>query len=201
LNTRNVCAAVMATVAWLCLGGAALADIESIVKSCDSCHGADSLKSGSEVPAIAGLSDYYQADQLYFYRDKERPCKDAKTSSGVVTNMCNVTADLSDDQIDALGAHYAALPFVAAKQEFDAALAAAGQKIHERDCEICHTEGGSNIEDDASLLAGQWMGYLKVTFAEYRAGEREQPEKMQTKIDALSDDDIKALMHYYASQQ
>ena len=45
------------------------------------------------------------------------------------------------------------------------------------------------------------MGYLKDTFAEYRSGEREQPKKMEEKLSALSDDDIKALVNFYASQQ
>jgi sulfide dehydrogenase cytochrome subunit len=103
--------------------------------------------------------------------------------------------------IDELAAHYAALPFVAAKQEFDAGLAAAGKAVHEAECDRCHSEGGSNPEDEAGILAGQQMGYLTDTFAEYRAGEREQPQKMEEKLNALSDDDVKALVHYYASQQ
>ena len=45
------------------------------------------------------------------------------------------------------------------------------------------------------------MGYLEEQFADYRTGKREQPKKMQEKIDALSDADIKALVHYYASEQ
>ena len=115
--------------------------------------------------------------------------------------MCAVAADLSDEMIDEIAAHYAALPFVAAKQEFDAGLAAAGKAVHEAECDRCHSEGGSNPEDEAGILAGQQMGYLMDTFAEYRAGEREQPQKMEEKVNALSDDDVKALVHYYASQQ
>ena len=42
---------------------------------------------------------------------------------------------------------------------------------------------------------------METTFAQYAAGEREQPKKMQEKMDALSADDTKALLHYYASQQ
>lgn len=121
--------------------------------------------------------------------------------SGQTSSMCTVTADLTDDQIDAIAAHFAEMPFEAATQEFDATLAAAGEAIHERDCQICHSEGGSVADDDAGILAGQWLGYLEMTLDQYRAGEREQPGPMQKKIDALSDDDIKALLHYYASQQ
>ncbi len=115
--------------------------------------------------------------------------------------MCEVVADLSDETIDAVATHYFELPFVPAAQDFDADLAAAGQALHDKNCGKCHSDGGSNPDDEASIIAGQWMGYLEATFAEYRAGEREQPSLMQRKLDALSDDDVKALVHYYASQQ
>ena len=115
--------------------------------------------------------------------------------------MCAVAAALDEDTIDAVAAHYAALPFVPAKQDFDADLAAAGKAVHDEACDRCHSDGGSNPDDEAGILAGQWMGYLEDTFAEYRAGEREQPKKMEEKLNALSEDDVKALVHYYASQQ
>jgi len=35
----------------------------------------------------------------------------------------------------------------------------------------------------------------------YMAGERSQDDQMKKKMDALSEDDLKALLHYYASQQ
>jgi sulfide dehydrogenase cytochrome subunit len=157
------------------------------------------------MPTIAGLSEYYHGDQLYIYRDEERPCAESEYRQGdtsrAAASMCQVSADLSDEQIDAIAAHYAELPFVAAKQDFDAALAAAGQAIHDRDCAKCHSDGGSNVDDDAGILSGQWLGYMETSFAQYRAGERDQPDAMQKKMVALSDDDAKALLHYYASQQ
>jgi sulfide dehydrogenase cytochrome subunit len=115
--------------------------------------------------------------------------------------MCDAVADLADEEIDEVAAHYAGLAFVAAKQEFDAGLAAAGKAVHDEACDRCHSEGGSNPEDEAGILAGQWMGYLEATFAQYAAGDRDQPKKMEEKMAALSDDDVKALVHYYASQQ
>ena len=69
-----------------------------------------------------------------------------------------------------LAGYYSELPFVPAQQSFDADLAAAGKAIHEAECDRCHSDGGSNAEDEASILAGQWMGYLETTFAEYMAG-------------------------------
>jgi sulfide dehydrogenase cytochrome subunit len=180
-------------------------ELDAIVENCNGCHGDDGVSQWADVPTIAGISEFVHSDALYLFRDEARPCTDTEykqgAKSGSATTMCAVTADLGDDMIDEIAAYYAALPFVPAKQDFDPALAEAGKAIHEAECDRCHSEGGSNPEDDASLLAGQQMGYLKDTFAEYRAGEREQPKKMEEKLSALGDDDVKALVHFYASQQ
>jgi len=180
-------------------------DLEAAVENCNGCHGDNGVSQWTDVPTIAGVPEFVHADALYIFRDEARPCTESKYRQGdtsrAATTMCAVAADLSDEMIDEIAAHYAALPFVAAKQEFDAGLAAAGKAVHEAECDRCHSEGGSNPEDEAGILAGQQMGYLTDTFAEYRAGEREQPKKMEEKVNALSDDDVKALVHYYASQQ
>jgi sulfide dehydrogenase cytochrome subunit len=180
-------------------------DLEAVVENCNGCHGNDGVSQWTDVPTIAGVPEFVHADALYIFRDEARPCTETQYKQGdtsrPATTMCAVTADLSDDMIDEVAAYYAGLPFVAAKQDFDADLAAAGKAIHEAECDRCHSEGGSNPEDEAGILAGQWMGYLNDTFAEYRAGDREQPKKMEEKLNALSDDDVKALVHYYASQQ
>ena len=184
---------------------AAIADLDAVVENCNGCHGDDGVSQWADVPTIAGISEFVHSDALYIFRDEARPCTETEFKQGdtsrAATTMCAVTADMSDDMIDEVAAYYAGKPFVAAKQEFDAALAEAGKAIHEAECDRCHSEGGANPEDDASILAGQQMGYLKDTFAEYRAGEREQPQKMEEKLSALSDDDVKALVNFYASQQ
>ncbi len=180
-------------------------DLESIVADCNGCHGDDGVSQWTDVPTIAGVPEFVHSDALYLVRDEARPCSESEYRQGdtskAATTMCAVTADLSDDQIDEIAAYYAGLPFVAAKQDFDAALAEAGKAVHEAQCDRCHSEGGSNPEDEAGILAGNLMGYLEAQLAAYRAGEREQPAKMEEKVNALSDDDVKALVNYYASQQ
>ena len=180
-------------------------DLESIVADCNGCHGDDGVSQWTDVPTIAGVPEFVHSDALYIFRDGDRPCTETEYKQGdtskPATTMCDVTADLGDDMIDEVAAYYAGLTFVPAKQDFDADLAAAGKAVHDAECDRCHSEGGSNPEDEAGILAGQWMGYLNDTFAEYRAGERDQPKKMEEKLNALSDDDVKALVHYYASQQ
>lgn len=200
MNKKTACVAGITAAAWFGFGANALA-VEDLVETCNNCHGVESLGMEKGVPIISGLSEFYHADQLYFYRDGERPCAEVTGTAGDATTMCALAADLSDDQIDALAAHYAALPFEPAQQEFDAALAAKGEAVHESNCAVCHSDGGSNPADDAGILAGQWIAYLEETMRQYRSGEREQPAPMKKKVDALSDEDVTALVHYYASQQ
>lgn len=180
-------------------------ELTDVLSNCEGCHGENGVSQWDDMPTIAGIDAFTHSEALYVYRDQERPCSDSKYRRGdtsrAATNMCAVTADLTDEQIEAIAAHYSELEFVPAKQAFDAALAEAGAAIHKSECDRCHTEGGSNVEDEASILAGQWMGYLKQSFAQYASGERPQPKQMQEKMDPLSDDDINALIHYYASQQ
>ena len=186
-------------------GVVSAADHDAIIENCDGCHGDNGVSQWDDMPTIAGIDAFVHSEALYAYLDEARPCATGPYRQGDTsrpeTSMCEVVADLDDGQIESIADHYAALPFVAAKQDFDADLAAAGKAIHDDACDRCHSDGGSNPEDEASILAGQWMGYMKTTFDQYAAGEREQPKKMQEKMDALSPDDVKALLHYYASQQ
>jgi len=191
--------------AWL-VGAAANADVSELIKECDSCHGADGVSTDSHIPTIAGFSEFVFEEYMYQYQDEARPCREVEYPSGdkkgTKTSMCAEAAELSEEQITELTAYYAGKDFKAATQEFDAALAAEGASVHKRDCEKCHTDGGSYAGDDAGLLAGQWMGYLEQVFADYAAGERSMMEdKMKEKVEALDEASMKALIHYYASQQ
>lgn len=198
---RRVAAVFLALIA----AAASAADLDAIVENCNGCHGDNGVSQWPDVPTIAGMPEFVHSDALFIYRDNERPCAESEYrqggAKGESTTMCAVVADLSDEIIEAIAAHYAALPFVAAKQGFDAALAAAGETVHKRQCDRCHSDGGSNPDDEAGILAGQWMGYLETTFAEYASGDRGQPNKMKAKMDELSAEDVRALIHYYASQQ
>jgi sulfide dehydrogenase cytochrome subunit len=196
---------IVSAIVFLFASGVASADVSATAEMCDGCHGANGASEWADVPSVAGIDAFVHSDALYVYRDEARPCamsdfRAGDTSRAAIT-MCDVAKGMSDADIEAIAEHYAALPFVPAKQEFDAALAAQGEAIHSRECSRCHSDGGANPDDEASILAGQWMGYLETTFSEYASGAREQPDKMKEKMDALSADDAQALLHYYASQQ
>ncbi len=183
----------------------AAADLDALIEDCDGCHGKGGVSEWSDMPSIAGLGEFVVIDALYIYQDGARPCAESEyrigDTSRPATDMCKAVADLSEDDIDALGAHYGNMDWVKAKQEFDADLAAAGEAVHAKACDRCHSDAGTNPDDEASMLGGQQMGYLRTTLAEYAAGTREQPKKMKEALDALSADDVEALVHYYGSIQ
>ncbi len=195
------------SIAVMLLAGsnASAADVSKLAEDCGSCHGKDGVSTEPEIPTIAGYSAVYISDSLIGYKNKERPCPDAKYVSGdkkgKSTTMCEVAKALGEPDMEALGKHLAAKKFARAKQSFDAAKAKQGEKIHEAQCKKCHEDGGSVAEDDAGILAGQWMPYLRATFDQYMSGKRPQPEKMKEKTEKLTKDDIDALVHYYASFQ
>lgn len=183
----------------------ASADVDALMQNCNGCHGDDGVSEWSDVPTIAGLAEFVHVDALFIYQDEARPCAESEYRQGdtsrAATTMCAVAAELSEDDIEALAVAYAEKPYVKASQEFDAALAATGKGLHDEQCDRCHSEEGTLADDEAGMLGGQQMGYLRATFADYADGSREQPKKMQEKLDAMSADDIEALVNYYGSVQ
>jgi sulfide dehydrogenase cytochrome subunit len=183
----------------------ASADVTTLVKDCEGCHGNNGVSTANDVPTIAGMSAGVHGDYLISYKNKERPCPKSKYRNGDTkrpeTDMCTVAGKLSDADMDALAKYFSAKPFAAAKQPFDAAKAAAGKALHMRACEKCHTGGGRDADADASILAGQQGAYLKKSIEEFMAGTRPQPKKMKEKFAGLKAADIDALLYYYASQQ
>ena len=189
----------------LALPGLASADVDALMQGCNDCHGDNGVSQWSDVPSIAGLPEFVHSDQLYTWQDSGRPCVKSEFRQGDTSrpaaSMCDAVADLSEDDIDGIAAAYAALPWTPAAQEFDADLAAAGKALHDQNCERCHSDGGMNPDDEASMLGGQQMGYLRNAFGQFNDGSREQPSKMKEKLDALSADDLEALVHFYGSLQ
>jgi cytochrome subunit of sulfide dehydrogenase len=176
----------------IAVSGPVLGDTAQVLPMCAGCHGADGVSSPlPDTPIIAGIDAIVQEDALFAYRDGGREC----APPGV---MCQVVTSLSDDDIVGLAAHFAELPFKPAGEEFDAALAAEGEKIHKANCGACHgTEGLGEAE--SSILPGQKIAYLRHVMEQYAAGEREQLPPMQEKINALEPGQAEALLNYYAS--
>ncbi len=181
------------------------ADMAKMIEDCDSCHGKDGASTEPEIPIIGGISAAVLNDTMIAYKGKERPCPETEhvtgDKKGQKTTMCKIAEELSEDEIKKLGEHYSSKPFVRAKQKFDAALAAKGKPIHDDLCEKCHEEGGSLASNDAGILAGQWIPYMRHAFKTFSDGDRPMTKKMKKKYEKLKDEDIEALINYYASLQ
>lgn len=171
------------------------AGAQDMMKMCTGCHGEDGLGTDSDIPIIAGMSAIVQEDALFAYVDGARNCVSKPM-------MCKTASRLTEEQIIEFAAHFSELPYKAAGEEFDATLAAAGQKIHKSLCAICHgADGPGDSEDDmdAGILHGQRKDYVRYALQQYVAGDREQSPAMKKKISQLSADDVEALVNYYAS--
>lgn len=173
--------------------GAAMADAAQSLPMCTGCHGADGASGITpDTPIIAGQSSAVLEDALFGYLDGGRKC----FPSGAM--MCQITTSLSEDDIVALAAHFADMPFKPAAEPFDAALAAKGEEIHENSCAVCH---GIHEPGDAQfpIVHGQKLAYLRASMQEYAAGDREAIAPMQEAVAALTPEETEALVNYYAS--
>lgn len=159
--------------------------------TCAACHGYDGASNGPATPTIAGMPPLYFVETMKAFKSGERPA----------TVMDRIAKGYSEEELEIMATFFADKPHIPAKQPFDAAKAKKGAKIHENACEKCHSEGGSVSEEDAGILAGQWIPYLTFAFEDFTSGKRPMDKKMAAKVDKLSKEDLEALIQYYGSQQ
>lgn len=182
------------------ISASAMADGASMAKDkCSACHGKDGNSKNGKVPNIAGFSETALTDMMGAYKSGDRTGDKFKPEGGDETDMNEVTKDLSDDDIAALAKYYSGQTYTPHHGEADAKLAKKGAKKHDKSCEKCHSDGGTNPEDDASLLAGQPREYLERAFEKLSKGEQPMPKKMKKKFKKLKDAQKKALIEYYVS--
>jgi sulfide dehydrogenase cytochrome subunit len=183
----------------LLLSASALAAPDpTLIAACNACHGEKGVSTSQSVPTIAGISAAVQVASLKAFKAKTRPC--TKVASGArQDDMCSVAGKLSEADIGALADYYSKLTYAAMKQPTDATKVAAGKAVAAKSCEGCHTKGGSEPSDDAGILAGQPVGWLRSTIAAYKAGQVAQDKMMKEKLARLQDADVDALAQYYGS--
>jgi cytochrome subunit of sulfide dehydrogenase len=168
------------------------ASASMLANNCAGCHGTHGTSSGPATPSISGISPVYFEEQMQAFKSGE-----AKS-----TIMGRIAAGFSEEEIKAMGVYFSQQPFVPAVQPADDALAKEGAKLHDKYCEKCHSEGGTSVEDDAGLLAGQLTPYLRFTIADFKSGDREMPKKMKKQFTILlkkkGNAGLEALLNFYA---
>jgi cytochrome c553 len=166
------------------------ASIESVLQTCNSCHGAKGVSSIAQTPSLAGQPNIFTQYQLVFMRDGSR-------KPGV---MAAVVKTLTDDQIRDLGAWYESLPPplpAKAGPAVDEAKALA--LIKPRHCDSCHKEDFSG-QGETGRLAGQRADYLVKSLKDFRTAERRGRGlgAMMEVSATLKDDDIQTIAAYLA---
>lgn len=178
------------------------ADLDKLVHECNECHGKNGNSEHPEVPNIAGFSPLYTHDALMAYKEGDRPGVKFKEEDGEETDMNEIAKKLSEDDINALAEHYAKQTFQshAAEQKTDPKLVAKGEKLFKRKCKKCHADFGTDPEDDAGILGGQWMTYLEHQFKMFHEGDRLMPKKMKKKFKKLDEADYEAIINALGSK-
>lgn len=176
------------------------ASVAALIQECDGCHGEGGRSAEPEVPSIGGFSDYAIIDLLESYRTGFREGVPASRPDGTETSMNEVAKALTEAEVEAVAAHYAAQqPWRPHDQEFDAALARRGERVHARKCGKCHLQGGRLAESDLAITAGQWRPYLAAQFQAFDAGRRRMAPKMRKRYESLSAHDKAAILELYVS--
>ncbi|OOG22476.1 cytochrome c subunit of flavocytochrome c sulfide dehydrogenase [Thioalkalivibrio denitrificans] len=159
--------------------------------NCASCHGYEGVSVGPATPSIAGMSEEYFIMTMLDYKDGRRPA----------TVMDRIAAGYTEQEIEIMASYFASLQYRPAPQPFDEVKARRGAEVHEQSCSRCHSENATVAEDDSMILAGQWKPYLAFSIEDFNAHDRAQPRRMRRGMVELSDEDVEALLHFYASQQ
>lgn len=168
---------------------------EMLANTCAGCHGPGGVSHGPATPSIAGISSDYFIESMKAYADGSRPS----------TIMTRLAKGYTEEEIVQMAAYFSVQKHESANQMTNAKMVSAGQKIHTKYCEKCHSENGSLKEDDAGILAGQWRPYLQYNLHDFISGNREAPKKMTKQLEAMhkkhGDEGVAQLIEFYSAQE
>ena len=171
-------------------GGVSADNIKPLADTCNNCHGVGGVSAGESMPSIAGLPVKYLTEVMMEWKKGER----------FSTTMGRLIKGYSDDEINALAKHFAALPWKPVPQQLKAKWIKEGSFITDR-CSKCHGETGAEPDDDETpRIDGQWAKYIELQLLAYRDKDVKLPhEKMRKTTMKLSEDEVGYMTHYFAS--
>ncbi|MGF1644239.1 MAG: c-type cytochrome [Thiotrichales bacterium] len=172
---------------------------------CSSCHGETGASVSRNWPSLTGQKADYLVKTLIDYRENMR--RDNYRKSEVMHRVAQL---LSDQDMADLAAYYATHSAPPVPPQTNQEVAKAGAQLaNEGDsargvaaCAGCHgAQGESGVTPDTPALAGQTPEYFIQAMQMYRAGMRTSDVGGLMRLFAapLSDSEIEALAHYYAS--
>ncbi len=162
-------------------------------RQCGACHGERGVSATPAIPSLAGQQAEFIALQLVLFREGLRD----------VPAMQAPAEGLTDQQVEELGAYFAALPHAAAPDRAPRQAAAydSGAALAEQlRCGVCHLPGlvGQN---QVPHIAGQREDYLADTLKAYRDSKRHGSDtQMNGVVQGLSDAQIEQIAHYVSQR-
>ena len=171
---------------------AQLAAIRPKAEVCFACHGPNGNSPSPETPILAGQSWRYIYIQL-------KDFKEGRRSDPVMSPMA---ADLSRDDMVALGNFFAAQKALPINFKADGAKVEAGRKVSDAVlCPMCHL-GGFVGQNEIPKVAGQHPQYIKKQLQDFKSRRRTNDAGNMTSVaGTLSDEDIENLTQYIANLQ
>jgi cytochrome c553 len=184
-----LCASAAAVVfpAHAQLDPAQLAAAREKAQVCSACHGPEGNSQNPDYPILAGQSWRYIYIEL----------KDFKEGRRSDPQMSPMAANLSQDDMVALGNYFAAQKKQPISFPVDGGKVDAGRKVADAAlCPMCHL-GGFVGQNEIPRVAGQWPQYVRKQLVDFRARRRTNDAGNMTSYTAnLSDEDIENLVQY-----
>ena len=172
---------------------------QEVIKQCEGCHGKQGNSKKQDIPSIASFSVVYSEDVMADFKSGKRQGKRVKaTPSSPETNMNEIAKKVNPNDLKAAYTYFSKQAFIPARQPSVPALADKGKKVYVKRCKKCHGDNGNDPEDDAAILKGQWLTYLKAQMKEFQSGSRPIPKKMKKQLDKLKPHQMEELMHFFA---
>jgi cytochrome c553 len=171
--------------------GSQAATLQERIALCAGCHGEDGNSKIDKIPSLAGQPAFFVLNSLFLMREGVRK----------VDAMTPFVKDLTDEELDGLSKHYAALPAKPSGEKIDAALASKGAAVAtQRGCQSCHLPTLAG-QEQMPRLARQRVDYLIPTLKSYRDAPRPGADTaMSAAIAGATDEDIAALANFAASK-
>lgn len=171
---------------------AACADSDPAKSPCAECHGVDGVAIKSGIPHLNGqLLDYLELSIAQF-----------KAGRRPGSAFGHAPAGIDDAAVAEVLKQYSTAKAVRPKQDkVDPELVARGAALYQDRCMDCHPDNGRESDKDAPLVAAQDLEYIIKQGRHFVDGKRKYALMMEKSFQGLSDADLAALAHFFASQE
>ena len=167
------------------------ADNEPAASPCAECHGVDGIAAKSGIPHLNGQILSYLEDAMAQFKGERRPGR----------TFGHEPAGIDSAKVREVLKHYSTVKVVRPKQDkVDSLLVEKGDALYQNRCADCHPDNGRESDKDAPLMAAQDLDYLIKQGRYFMDGKRKYAMMMDKSFQGLSDADLEAVAHFFASQ-